>query len=93
MGNNQTSVTLNDQQSQLKHDRNGIINFSVARDVAKRVDGAYKNFWRRCRSRPAGEKPGYPKFKPFDVIIASLLLMVGSWWRMCSIYKGLVKLE
>jgi putative transposase len=39
------------------------INFSSAQDTMRRLDKAFKAFFRRVKS---GEKPGYPRFKSWD---------------------------
>ena len=57
------SITFYDQDKQLKPLRAaglvGIPDFSCARDVLRRVDRAFKAFFRRCKR---GEHPGFPKW-------------------------------
>ena len=59
-------VSLNyyDQASQLKEIRAagdlGLANFSASQDVLRRVDKAFRAFFRRVK---AGRKPGFPRFK------------------------------
>jgi len=54
-----------DQANQLKAIRAagdvGVANFSACQDVLRRVDKTFAAFFRRVK---AGEKPGYPRFKP-----------------------------
>jgi len=56
------SISCFEQQSQIPsiEATKGIIHSQVLQDVTKRVDLAYKAFFRRVKS---GEKPGYPRFK------------------------------
>jgi putative transposase len=60
-----TSRTYYDQATQLKAIRAdgslALANFSACQDVLRRVDKAFKAFFRRVK---AGETPGYPRFKP-----------------------------
>lgn len=57
-------VTFYTQDAQLKDIRAagdiGIIDATAARNVLRRVDEAFRGFFRRVK---AGEKPGYPRFK------------------------------
>jgi len=39
------------------------VHSQVLQNVSERVQLAFQNFWRRCRS---GERPGYPRFKQDD---------------------------
>ena len=61
------SVSLYKQQYQLKDiraDKNvDIVNFSVCVDVLKRVDRAYKAFFRRIKNGEKPSKPGFPRFR------------------------------
>ncbi|MFN3430605.1 MAG: RNA-guided endonuclease InsQ/TnpB family protein [Candidatus Sericytochromatia bacterium] len=54
-----------DQANQLKEIRaeglTGLANFSCCQDVLRRLDRAFKAFFRRAGN---GEKPGYPRFRP-----------------------------
>lgn len=58
------SINFYDQDRQLKELRAekliGIANFSCARDVLRRLDRSFKNFFRRVKH---GERPGFPRFK------------------------------
>lgn len=60
------SIGFYDQDKQLKEIRDtgdiGIANFSIARDVLRRVDRAFAAFFRRWK---AGHTPGYPRFKSY----------------------------
>jgi putative transposase len=64
MGRHQ--VTLNSQDAQLKEiraedpERFGRWSFNCERAAIRRLDRAFRGFFRRVR---AGEKPGYPRFK------------------------------
>jgi putative transposase len=40
-----------------------LANFSCSQDVLRRVDKTFKAFFRRVE---AGEKPGYPRFRPVN---------------------------
>jgi putative transposase len=60
-----TSLTLYDQQKQLTELRAGIEEYAqsplkVQRDPLRRLDRAFKDFFRRCKS---GENPGFPRFR------------------------------
>jgi len=59
------SVSYCDQSAQLKGVRAagdcGLSNFSCCQNVLRRLDKAFKAFFRRVKS---GEKAGYPRFKP-----------------------------
>jgi putative transposase len=62
-----TSVTLYDQMKSLTAIRAqdpvyAAIAVEIARSALKRVDKAFKAFFRRCK---AGDMPGYPRFKKF----------------------------
>ena len=63
----QRGVTLYDQMkgltSQRKDDPEGLGSVAVKaeRGMLMRLDRAFKAFFRRCK---AGEKPGYPRFRP-----------------------------
>ncbi len=62
-----TSVTLYDQMKSLTairaHDESyAAIASEIARSALKRVDKAFKDFFRRCK---AGDTPGFPRFKKF----------------------------
>lgn len=67
-----TSINYYAQAHQLKEIRAegliGLANFSCCQAVLRQVDRAYQAFFRRVK---AGEKPGFPRFKPhqrFDSI-------------------------
>jgi putative transposase len=59
------SINYYDQANQLKEIRAEgdleLANFSCCQDVLRRVDKTFNAFFRRVE---AGEKPGYPRFKP-----------------------------
>lgn len=61
------SITYYDQQAELTELRKDPafqwIACDIQRDPLRRVDLAFKAFFRRCK---AGEKPGYPRFKSKD---------------------------
>lgn len=61
------SLNYYDQANQLKEIRDAgnlrLANFSACQDVLRRVDKTFKAFFRRVK---AGEKVGYPRFKPKD---------------------------
>jgi putative transposase len=66
------SISYYDQANQLKAIRaeglTGLANFSCCQDVLRRLDKAFKGFFRRIAN---GEKAGYPRFRPhtrFDSI-------------------------
>ncbi len=66
------SINYFHQANQLKEIRaegyNELTNFSCCQDVLRRLDKAFKAFFRRVK---AGETPGFPRFKPhqrFDSI-------------------------
>jgi putative transposase len=66
------SLNYYDQANQLREIRaakdSGLTNYSCSQDVLRRVDKAFKAFFRRIKS---GNNPGYPRFKPrrrFDSI-------------------------
>jgi len=58
------SINYYDQASQLKPMRvDGCLtltNFSCCQDVLRRVDRAFKAFYRRCKT---GQKPGFPRYR------------------------------
>jgi len=58
------SLNYYDQANQLKEIREAgdlsLPNYHCAQDVLKRIDKAFKAFFRRCTS---GQKPGFPRFK------------------------------
>lgn len=61
------SINYYDQARQLKEIRLfdldlAAVNFSATQDVLRRLDKAFKAFFRRLS---AGEKPGYPRYKGF----------------------------
>ena len=65
------NIGYNYQQNQIPGLRNIIreykqIHSQVLQDVARRVDRAYENFFRRVREKKAGkqQKAGFPRFKP-----------------------------
>jgi len=62
-----TGLNYYDQANQLKEIRHAgsldLANYSACQDVLRRVDKTYKAFFRRVK---AGEKAGYPRFKPRD---------------------------
>jgi putative transposase len=59
------SITFYQQQNQLRDIRaNGdlrLANYTSCQEVLRRVDKTFKAFFRRVK---AGQKPGYPRFKP-----------------------------
>jgi putative transposase len=59
------SINYYDQANQLKEIRAEgdleLANFSCSQEVLRRVDNTFKAFFRRVE---AGEKPGYPRFRP-----------------------------
>jgi putative transposase len=61
------SITLYDQQKELtelrKDPQFAVIGLDIQREPLRRIDRAFKSFFRRCK---AGEKPGYPRFKGRD---------------------------
>jgi putative transposase len=62
------SLTLYEQFKQLTELRAGVYEYAqgplkVQRDPLLRLDRAFKNFFRRCKS---GEKPGFPRFRSRD---------------------------
>lgn len=61
------SLNYYNQASQLKEIRDAgnltLANYSACQDVLRRVDKTFKAFFRRIK---AGEKTGYPRFKPRD---------------------------
>jgi putative transposase len=58
------SITYNDQQAELtelrKDPQFATIAVDIQREPLRRVDRAFKAFFRRCK---AGEKPGFPRFR------------------------------
>jgi putative transposase len=58
------SLNYYDQANQLKEIRASgdlsLANYHCCQDVLKRIDKAFKAFFRRCKS---GQKPGFPRFK------------------------------
>jgi putative transposase len=60
-----TSITFYQQQSQLRDIRASgdlrLANYTSCQEVLRRVDKTFKAFFRRVK---AGQKPGYPRFKP-----------------------------
>ena len=52
-------LTYNQQAEQLKYLNLGI-HSQIAQDVLRRLDKAFRNFFRRVKN---GEKPGYPRFQ------------------------------
>jgi putative transposase len=63
----QKRITYYDQQSELtelrKDPRFEVIAVDIQREPLRRVDHAFKGFFRRVK---AGQKPGYPRFKSRD---------------------------
>lgn len=62
------SVNYLNQQTQLTELRNGIEEYAlfpsaIQRDPLRRLDRAFKSFFRRCKS---GDKPGFPRFRSRD---------------------------
>jgi len=62
---NGKSITFNAQSAQLtelhhEHDDVKALALDVARDPLRRVDAAFRAFFRRAKS---GQKPGYPRFR------------------------------
>ncbi len=55
-------LNYNQQAEQLKY-LNLDIYSQVAQDVLRRLDKAFKAFFRRVKN---GETPGYPRFKGYD---------------------------
>jgi putative transposase len=62
-----TSITYNQQSSQLREIRAAgdlsLANFNSCQNVLRRVDKTFTAFFRRIK---AGQKPGYPRFKPLS---------------------------
>ncbi len=65
------SINYNYQQNQIPELKNafkeyGSIHSQVLQDIARRVDRAYDNFFRRIREKKNGKnmKAGFPRFKP-----------------------------
>ena len=62
------SVTYNDQQAELtelrKDPRFAVIACDIQRDPLRRVDRAFKGFFRRCKS--GAKRPGFPRFRSRD---------------------------
>ena len=59
------SIGLYDQHKQLTELRGGVEEYAafsatIQRDPLRRLDNAFKAFFRRCKS---GEKPGFPRFR------------------------------
>ena len=61
------NVAYNDQQAELtelrKDPRFAVIACDIQREPLRRVDRAFKAFFRRCK---AGQKPGFPRFRSRD---------------------------
>ncbi len=61
------SITLYDQQKQItqlrKDPQFAVISVDIQREPLRRVDLAFKAFFRRCK---AGDKPGFPRFRSRD---------------------------
>lgn len=62
------SVSYGEQSGRFKGSRKtspgfASLNFSSAQATLRRLDKAFKAFFRRCKS---GDAPGYPRFKPED---------------------------
>lgn len=60
------TITYFDQCKSLKEIKNGFP-VNLQRWTLKRVDDAYKAFFRRVK---AGDKPGFPRFKPKQKLVA-----------------------
>lgn len=77
------SVSFYDQDRQLKEIRaagnTGIVSFDVARGVLRRVDRAFDGFFRRVK---AGDKPGYPRFKPWRRYDSITFPRADAGWRL-----------
>ena len=77
------SITFYDQDKQLKPLRAaglvGIPDFSCARDVLRRVDRAFKAFFRRCKR---GEHPGFPRYRASRRYDSITFPEVGKGWRL-----------
>lgn len=64
------SVSYGEQSSRFKESRKvspafAAMNFSSAQATLRRLDKAFKAFFRRCKASP-GDAPGYPRYKPED---------------------------
>ena len=64
------SINYNYQQDQIPELKGGIIDYKnvhsqVLQDVARRMDVAYQNFFRRIMEKKSGkqQKAGFPRFK------------------------------
>jgi len=62
---NKLNISCYDQNNSLKNMKLqrpslSLVHSQVLQDISKRVDLAFRAFFRRCKS---GEKPGYPRFK------------------------------
>jgi len=61
---NKVNISLASQAAQLKEIRDngdlGLVNYSAAQNVLRRVNQTYTNFFRKVK---AGEKVGYPRYK------------------------------
>ena len=67
-GRDKSSINYYDQTNALKAGKRGngyltAVHSQVLQDVLKRLDKAFKNFFRRVKQ---GEEPGYPRFKSND---------------------------
>lgn len=65
------SVSYGEQSARFKATRKvspnmAATNFSSVQATLRRLDKAFKAFFRRVNNSKAGEKPGYPRFKPED---------------------------
>jgi putative transposase len=62
-----TTITYPQQSQQLRHIRAAgdlrLVNYKTCQEVLRRVDKTFTAFFRRVK---AGQKPGYPRFKPLS---------------------------
>lgn len=88
------AVSFYDQSAELRTLRaDGLLddtaNFWCQQDVLKRLDRAFAAFFSRCK---AGEKPGYPRFRPrqrFDTLTWSFAGNAGG----CGLADGRLRLQ
>lgn len=86
------SISFYDQDKQLKPMRAeglvGIVSFSCARDVLRRVDRAFRNFFRRAKN---GDKPGFPRYRSFRRYDSLTFPEPGHGYRLLEI--GVLRLQ
>lgn len=78
------SVFYGEQSGRFKESRKtspgfAALNFSSAQATLRRLDKAFKAFFRRCRS---GDAPGYPRYKPEDRFRTVEFPSHGDGWRL-----------